>query len=204
MKLVAQLVENLRGDGHNIKYVDAGGGLGICYEGRDFHLEEHLRDYAAAVIEPLKALGVHLLLEPGRAIIGPAGALITAIQYNKSNNSKRFLVVDSAMNDLMRPSLYGAFHEIAPVRACPGVTEAKFDVVGPICETGDFLARDRQLPEAAEGDLLAVFDTGAYGMALSSNYNTRPRAAEVLVDGKSVKLIRRRESLADMVRMELV
>jgi len=204
MKLVAELVQTLRKDGHNIEYVDAGGGLGICYEGGDAHFDEHVRRYGEAVIEPLKDLGVHLLLEPGRAIIGPAGALITSIQYKKSNNSKRFLVVDAAMNDLIRPSLYGAFHEIAPVRAYPGATEAKFDVVGPICETGDFLARDRQLPEATEGDLLAVFDTGAYGMALSSNYNTRPRAAEVLVDGKAVKLIRRRESLADMVRMEIV
>ena len=204
MKLVAELVCQLRERGHQIEYVDAGGGLGICYEGGDHDFTEYARAYAAALSDPLKGLKVHLLLEPGRAIVGAAGALITSIQYIKTNDSKRFLVVDAAMNDLMRPSLYGAFHEIVPVSTCPGTAEGKFDVVGPICETGDFLARDRQLPEAAEGDLLAVLDVGAYGMALSSNYNSRPRAAEILVDGKSVKLIRRRELLADLVRTEIV
>lgn len=204
MELVAQLVSELRGRGHDIQYVDAGGGLGICYEGGDHDFAEYAERYASALIEPLKALNVHLLLEPGRAIIGPAGALVTSIQYIKRNDSKRFLVVDAAMNDLLRPSLYGAFHEIVPVRAGYGRPEAEFDVVGPICETGDFLARDRQLPEPAEGDLLAVLDVGAYGMALSSNYNSRGRGAEVLVDGKSLKLIRRRESVADLVRAEIV
>jgi diaminopimelate decarboxylase len=204
MNLVADLVRELRERGHKIEYVDAGGGLGICYEGGDHDFGEYARAYAAALTDPLKDLDVHLLLEPGRAIIGAAGALITSIQYMKTNDSKRFLVVDAAMNDLMRPSLYGAFHEIVPVCASPGTAEAKFDVVGPICETGDFLARDRRLPEASEGDLLAVLDVGAYGMVLSSNYNSRGRAAEVLVDGKSAKLIRRRESLADLVRAELV
>lgn len=204
MTLVAELVRELREGGHKIDYVDAGGGLGICYEGGDRDFGEYARAYAAALSEPLQGLNLHLLLEPGRAIIGPAGVLITSIQYMKTNNSKRFLVVDAAMNDLIRPSLYGAFHEIVPVRTCPGTAEAKFDVVGPICETGDFFARDRRLPELAEGDLLAILDVGAYGMALSSNYNSRPRAAEVLVDGKSVRLIRRRESVADLIRPELV
>jgi diaminopimelate decarboxylase len=121
----------------------------------------------------------------------------------KTNDQKQFLVVDAAMNDLIRPSLYGAFHEIVPVRRSRGAAERKFDVVGPVCETGDFFARDRHLPEVAEGELLAVLDTGAYGMALSSNYNSRTRAVEVLVDGKSARLIRRRESFADLVRAEL-
>lgn len=204
MELVAQLVSELRGRGHKIEYVDAGGGLGICYEGGDHDFAAYAESYASALIEPLKAVNVHLLLEPGRAIIGPAGALVTSIQYIKRNDSKHFLVVDAAMNDLLRPSLYGAFHEIVPVRPCNGTAEAKYDVVGPICETGDFLARDRQLPEPGEGDLLAVLDVGAYGMALSSNYNSRSRAAEVLVDGKSARLIRRRESFRDLIRPELL
>jgi diaminopimelate decarboxylase len=204
MHRVAELLRQLRERGHKIQYVDAGGGLGICYEGGDHDFGEYARRYAASLTSPLTDLDVHLLLEPGRAIIGPAGALITSVQYIKTNDHKRFLVVDAAMNDLMRPALYGAFHEIVPVRTCPGTADARFDVVGPVCETGDFLARDRQLPETKEGDLLAVLDTGAYGMALSSNYNTRPRAAEVLVYGKSVKLIRRRESLADMIRAEIM
>jgi diaminopimelate decarboxylase len=122
----------------------------------------------------------------------------------KQNDSKRFLVADAAMNDLIRPSLYRAYHEIIPVKRTSGATERKVDVVGPICETGDFFARDRMLQEIAEGELLAVLDCGAYGMALSSNYNSRPRAPEVLVDGKSVRLIRRRESFADMVRQEMI
>jgi diaminopimelate decarboxylase len=202
MKLVAELVADLRGVGHDIQYVDGGGGLGICYEGGDHDFNEYVQDYASALIDPLKQLNVHLLLEPGRVIIGPAGALITSIQYIKCNDRKKFVVVDAAMNDLMRPSLYGAFHEIAPLRAHSGMAEATFDVVGPICESGDFLARDRLLPEVAEGDLLALLDVGAYGMVLSSNYNSRGRAAEVLVDGKSVKLVRRRESFADLVKLE--
>lgn len=204
MKLVAELIVELRAKGHQIDYVDAGGGLGICYEGGDHDFGDYARRYAEALAAPLKGLKVHLLLEPGRAIVGPAGALLTTIQYVKTNDSKRFLVVDAAMNDLMRPSLYGAFHEIASVRACAGAAEAKFDVVGPICETGDFLARDRQLAEPVEGDLLAILDVGAYGMALSSNYNSRGRAAEVLVEGKSAKLIRRRESVNDLIRAEVV
>jgi diaminopimelate decarboxylase len=203
MDVVAKLVCQLREQGHEIQYVDAGGGLGICYEGGDDDFGQYARRYASALADPLEKLNVHLLLEPGRAIIGAAGVLIASVQYVKTNDSKRFLVVDAAMNDLMRPSLYGAFHEIVPVCTCPGTNSAKFDVVGPVCETGDFLARDRLLPELAEGDLLAVLDVGAYGMALSSNYNSRPRAAEVLVNGRSVQLIRRRESIADLIRPEL-
>jgi diaminopimelate decarboxylase len=153
---------------------------------------------------PLKDLKVYLLLEPGRCIVGPTGALLTRLLYNKTNGTKKFLVVDAAMNDLLRPSLYHAYHEIVPIHASDHEQGARetVDVVGPICETGDFFARDREMPIMQEEDLLALLDTGAYGMVLASNYNTRPRPAEVLVDGKSVKLIRRRETIADLVRGE--
>jgi diaminopimelate decarboxylase len=148
-------------------------------------------------------LNVHLLLEPGRSIVAPAGALLARVIYKKTNGPKTFLVVDAAMNDLLRPSLYKAHHEIAPVVLdMQSGEEEVVDVVGPICETGDFFARERSLPAAKEGDLLAILDAGAYGMVLASNYNTRPRPAEVLVDGKSVKVIRRRETTADQLRME--
>ena len=203
MNRVAELVQLLGDDGHRIEFVDAGGGLGIWYDGAGEEFSKYAARYAAALTAPLRGLDIRLLLEPGRAIVGPAGALITSVQYVKTNDQKQFLVVDAAMNDLIRPSLYGAFHEIVPVRRSRGAAERKFDVVGPVCETGDFFARDRHLPEVAEGELLAVLDTGAYGMALSSNYNSRTRAVEVLVDGKSARLIRRRESFADLVRAEL-
>ena len=200
---VAELVRDLRRDGHQIEYVDAGGGLGISYEKADTDFAANVRSYAKAVGEPLQGLHVKLLLEPGRSIVGPAGALITSVIYEKTNDGKRFLVVDAAMNDLIRPALYRAYHEIFPVGAKVEAKSAVYDVVGPVCETGDFFARDRELPMPAEGDLLAILDAGAYGMVLASNYNTRPRPAEVLVSGKSVKLIRRREKLTDLLRAEV-
>jgi diaminopimelate decarboxylase len=205
MERVAELTRALRADGHSIQYIDAGGGLGIAYENHSLPgLAEQVAAYADALLTPLKGLKVHLLIEPGRSIVGPAGALITRLLYKKTNGKKKFLVVDAAMNDLLRPSLYRAYHEIVPVRTGASGEEPHetVDVVGPICETGDFFARNRDLPIAQEGDLLALLDTGAYGMVLASNYNTRPRAAEVLVDGKSVKMIRRRETVADLVRGE--
>jgi diaminopimelate decarboxylase len=205
MTRVADLVRDLRQDGHDIDYIDAGGGLGIAYGNPDsVEFTASLEDYARAVIEPLRRLKTHLLLEPGRSIVGPAGVLLTSVVYRKENDAKRFLVVDAAMNDLIRPTLYGAYHEIIPVRQ-PAQFSAKFeivDVVGPVCESGDFFARDRELPRAEEEDLLAVLDVGAYGMALASNYNTRPRPAEILVSGKSAKIIRRRESVKDLLRAE--
>jgi diaminopimelate decarboxylase len=204
MTRVAELTRELRADGHAIQYVDAGGGLGIAYENHDLpNFAEQVASYADALLRPLRGLKVHLLLEPGRSIIGPAGALVTRLLYRKTNGKKKFLVVDAAMNDLLRPSLYGAYHEIVPVQLGGDKTGETVDVVGPICETGDFFARDRELPVTQEGDLLALLDTGAYGMVLASNYNTRPRPAEVLVDGKSVKVIRRRETVADLVRGEI-
>lgn len=204
MARVADLVRKLRSDGHQIAYVDAGGGLGIAYENFGLEFARHVRDYAEAIMKPVRGLGVHLMLEPGRAIVGPAGALLTRVVYRKNNNGKRFLVVDAAMNDLLRPSLYNAYHEIVPVRhttRSKAPTET-VDVVGPICETGDFFARGRTLPRVEEGELLAILDAGAYGMALASNYNTRPRPAEVLVEGAAAKLIRRRESVEDVLRLE--
>ena len=210
MARVAELVRELRADGHQIDYIDAGGGLGIAYENagtQDF--SAGVAEYARALAAPLRGLKVHLLLEPGRSIIGPAGVLVTAVIYRKENDGKRFLVVDAAMNDLIRPSLYGAYHEIIPVMQnddaageC-GVPNEVTDIVGPVCETGDFFARDRELPMVAAGGLLAILDTGAYGMVLASNYNTRPRAAEVLVSGKTAKVIRRREKVSDLLRAEL-
>ncbi len=201
MERVADLVKMLRGDGHIIQYVDAGGGLGINYStSQDF--QPVAKAYAEAVMHPLRGLDVKLLLEPGRSIVGPAGVLLTRVLYRKRNGDKKFVVVDAAMNDLIRPSLYQAEHQIVPVEGGDRAVEA-VDVVGPVCESGDFFARDRDMPATNEGDLLAILDAGAYGMALASNYNTRPRPAEVLVDGKSAKLIRKRETIGDLLRLEL-
>lgn len=204
MARVADLVRELRSDGHEIDYVDAGGGLGISYNKPNANFSAQVTEYARILVAPLRELNLHLLLEPGRAIIGPAGLLLTSVIYKKSNDSKRFLVVDAAMNDLIRPALYGAHHEIVPViREKDDSTEAEtVDIVGPVCETGDFFARDRAIPAVEEGDLLAILDVGAYGMSLSSNYNTRLRPAEILVSGKTTKMIRRREKLADLLRTE--
>jgi diaminopimelate decarboxylase len=205
LERVADLVRALREQGHDIRYIDAGGGLGISYEGTQANFEKQIAAYARAVLAPLRGLKLHLLLEPGRSIVGPAGVLLTRVLYRKTNNRKRFLIVDAAMNDLLRPSLYGAYHEIVPVRRRSRETEAiteATDVVGPICETGDFFARDRTIPLASEGDLLAILDVGAYGSVLGSNYNTRGRAAEILVDGARTQVIRRRESFEDQLRSE--
>jgi diaminopimelate decarboxylase len=201
---VVKLVKALRADGHNIRYVDVGGGLGIDYEAESGDgFSERVADYAAAVRGELEPLDVQLLLEPGRAIIATAGVLVTRVLNVKQNGSKTFVIVDAAMNDLIRPSLYSAFHHIVPVAPEPDAASMRCDVVGPVCETGDFFARDREMPACKPGDLLAVLDAGAYGMSLASNYNSRPRAAEVLVDGKSVRVIRKRETIQDLWRHEL-
>ncbi|HUR37532.1 MAG TPA: diaminopimelate decarboxylase [Terriglobales bacterium] len=209
MMRVAELIKGLAANGHNIRYVDAGGGLGITYKTEDApatDFETRARSYAKAITSGLQGLKVHLLLEPGRSIVAPAGALVTRVLYGKQNGKKRFMVVDAAMNDLIRPSLYSAYHEIVPVdcSAASGNSSAPatYDIVGPICETGDFFARDREMPSVREGDLVAILDAGAYGMTLASNYNSRPRAAEVLVDGTTVRLIRKRETVKDLMRFE--
>ena len=202
---VADFVRELRADGHKVDYVDTGGGLGIAYQHPGLEFAEYVASYARAVTNPLRGLNVHLLLEPGRSIVGPAGVLVTSVLYRKENDGKRFLVVDAAMNDLIRPALYNAYHEIVPVVQSKDSSAKRetVDVVGPVCESGDFFARDRELPRVEESDLLAILDTGAYGMVLASNYNTRPRPAEVLVSGKSVKLIRRREKVRELYSAEL-
>jgi len=201
LERVARLVRKLRENGHGIRYVDAGGGLAIPYEGAGQDFRKPLGTYARAVTHPLRKLGVHLLLEPGRSIVGPAGVLLTRVIYRKTNNGKRFLIVDAAMNDLLRPALYGAHHEIVPVMR-GWMAHETTDVVGPVCETGDFLARDRSLAAVPEGGLLAVLDTGAYAASLGSNYNTRGKPAEVLVEGRTARRIRRRENAGDQMRLE--
>ncbi len=203
MARVAELVSRLRSDGHEIRYVDAGGGLGIDYQQRgEPEFDAYVTRYAEAVTAALEGAKVELLLEPGRAIIGPAGVILTRVLYRKQNGAKKFLIVDAAMNDLIRPALYGAHHDIVPVEVEDGAETETADIVGPVCETGDFFARNRTIPEVGEGNLLAILDTGAYGIVQASNYNTRPRAAEVLVNGSTAKVIRRRETVRDLIRLE--
>lgn len=203
MTRVAELVRQLRAEKIDIRYVDAGGGLGIDYEQDEpfSAFAARAESYARAIATPLAGLGVHLILEPGRSLVARAGVLLTRVLYTKRNGKKRFAVVDAAMNDLMRPALYQAFHRIQPVEMSGGA-QAPYDIVGPVCESGDFLGRDRALPDLKQGDLLAVRDVGAYGMSLSSNYNSRPRAAEVLVRGSKVTIIRKRETIKDLLRQE--
>ncbi|HSM77681.1 MAG TPA: diaminopimelate decarboxylase, partial [Bryobacteraceae bacterium] len=202
------LIERLAADGHQIQFLDAGGGLGISYDSsKPLDFPAMAGRWADAIIRPLKKRkkAPHLLLEPGRSIVAPAGALITRVLYHKQNGEKRFTIVDAAMNDLIRPALYGARHEIVPVALrgdARGRNMTQTDICGPVCETGDFLARDAALPPAHAGELLCVYDAGAYGMSLASNYNTRPRAAEVLVEGRRVRLVRRRETIKDLLGAE--
>jgi diaminopimelate decarboxylase len=201
---VAQLIGELRKDGHAIRYMDAGGGLGIEYHGdKPFDPEAKVREYADALIPAAAEVGgLTLLLEPGRFLVAQAGALLARVLYVKKNGKKTFVITDAAMNDLIRPALYQAYHEIIPVAPRRSSRRMVADVVGPVCETGDFFARDRELPPVKPDDLLVILDVGAYGMSLSSNYNSRPRAAEVLVEGRRARLIRRRETVEDLVAAE--
>ncbi len=197
---LASLVKALRERAIAIRTVDVGGGLGIRH--RDETPPTH-REYATALLPALRELGVTVLLEPGRSIVGNAGVLLTRVLYRKDTGDKKFVVIDAAMNDLIRPPLYDSYHEVRPVsEARLGGPTEKVDVVGPICESGDFLAKDRELARTEEGDLLAVMSAGAYGFAMASNYNTRPRAAEVLVDGNRYTIVRRRETYEDLVAGE--
>jgi diaminopimelate decarboxylase len=201
---VGQLVRDLRADGLPISSVDVGGGLGVEYHSNHaFNPEEKVQQYAAALLKTLRPIeGLQLLFEPGRFIVAQAGALVTRVLYIKKNGEKTFAVTDAAMNDLIRPALYQAHHDIVPVVRRKGARKKTVDVVGPVCETGDFFARDRELPELKPGDLVAILDAGAYGLSLSSNYNSRPRPAEVLVEGKRARLIRRRETMDDLLAAE--
>ena len=198
---IAALVARLETAGMPMAHIDLGGGIGIRYR------DETPRPVAAFVAGALNALGARraeLILDPGRSIIGNAGLLLTRVEYVKPGAAKSFLVVDAAMNDLLRPALYDAWHEVRAVReAPPGARLVTYDVVGPVCESGDFLARERPLVAGA-GDLLAVMSAGAYGMSMSSNYNSRPRAAEVLVDGAQAHLIRARETVEDLFALERI
>jgi diaminopimelate decarboxylase len=204
LKRVRSLVEELRADGQNIRYIDGGGGFGIEYGNTPFDPAARVAEYAAAIRSTLAGLNIHLLLEPGRFLIAQAGALLTRVLYTKQNGSKHFVITDAAMNDLIRPALYQAHHEILPVLADPTRPDETADIVGPVCETGDFFARDRTTPELRAGDLAVLLDAGAYGMSLASNYNTRVHPAEVLIEAGQPRLIRRRETLDDILATELL
>ena len=194
---VLALVDALEQHGIHIQHIDAGGGIGICYSDET---PPEFSAYASAMQEKLGQRQVKLVFEPGRALVGNAGILLTQVEYLKPTESKNFAIVDAAMNDLMRPALYDAYHEIQAVtpRNTPAIS---YEIVGPVCESGDFLGHDRTLA-LEEGDLLAIMSAGAYGMSMASNYNTRPRAAEVMVDGETCHLIRKRETVADLFALE--
>lgn len=208
-----EIIGKLRAMGHPIRWYNMGGGFGIAYRGGE---SKSIEAFAEEIVPRLKPLGCRLAMEPGRVVVGNAGILVSRVIYKKKSGDKRFLIQDAAMNDLIRPSLYEAFHKIWPVRMEEGGPDLPenfeseipgtetWDVVGPVCESGDFLAKDRHLPEVHNHELLATFSAGAYGMVMASNYNTRPRAAEVLVDGSEVHLVRRRETFEDLIGPELV
>jgi diaminopimelate decarboxylase len=201
MDKVLELVAALRAAGHPIDHLDLGGGLGISYHAGE--KAPSIRGFIESVYGRLRASGLSVMVEPGRSIVGPAGVLLARVLYRKKNGPKEFVVVDAAMNDLIRPALYRAHHDIVPVRK-NGLPPVTADVVGPICETGDFLARDRQMANVMPGDFVAVCAAGAYGFVQASNYNSRPRAVEVLVEGAEYRVIRRRETYEDLVRGEVV
>ncbi len=202
---VANLIQQLKADGITLTHIDAGGGLGIEYGDQDFSPEQAVLNYARQIIGATQHLGLHLLLEPGRFLVAQAGALVTEVLNTKRNGNKTFVITDAGMNDLIRPALYQAHHEIVPVREpTAAAPRPQVDIVGPVCESGDFFARARPLPATRPGELLAILDAGAYGMSLTSNYNTRPRPAEVLVEGNTHHLIRRRETHKDLFGPEII
>ncbi len=196
---VLELVAELRRDGVELSYLDIGGGFGISYDDQPALDVGALADQ---IVPRVRDAGLRLLLEPGRSLVGDAGVMLTRVQYVKRNEGKTFVIVDGGMSELIRPSHYGGYHAIEPVVEIPGRAPEAVDVVGPICETGDFLALDRELPLPGQGDLLAVRTAGAYGFAMASNYNGRLRPAEVLVDGSEIHLARRRETYEDLIRGE--
>jgi len=203
VKRVRALVEELRGDGMDIQYIDAGGGFGVEYGNAAFDPAARVAEYARALLGVLDGAQVHLLLEPGRFLVAQAGALLTRVLYTKVNGAKKFVITDAGMNDLIRPSLYQAHHEIVPVVLSERETETA-DIVGPVCESGDFFAHDRETPELRAGDLVVLLDAGAYGMSLASNYNSRVRPAEVLVIGGVARLVRRRETVDELMLGEIL
>ena len=200
IRKLKDLVLLLKEENIEIKYIDLGGGLGITYQQEQ---PPHPREYAEVLVEEMKDLNCTLILEPGRVIVGNAGILVSKVLYLKQGTEKSFVIVDAAMNDLIRPSLYDAFQAIQPV-VNTGGEEMVADIVGPICESGDFLAKDRKIPGLKPNDLIAVMSAGAYGFTMSSNYNSRPRVPEILVEGKEFHVIRERESYEDLIRGEKI
>jgi diaminopimelate decarboxylase len=198
LRKLKRLVENLRKEGMEIRYLDLGGGLGVTYQDEE---PPPPAEYASNILEELKGFDCTLILEPGRVIVGNAGILVSKVLYLKENEAKRFVIVDAGMNDLVRPSLYGSHHQILPVKQ-EKREESVVDVVGPICESSDFLAQGRSLPKLDPGELIAVMTAGAYGFSMSTNYNARPRVAEVLVRDEEMFVIRRREEYEDLIRGE--
>jgi diaminopimelate decarboxylase len=202
VSILRKLLRKLRDGGVEIRYLDVGGGLGIPY---DQETPPAPGDYGAAVLDLVSDMSVSLIMEPGRVLVGNAGIMATQVLYKKQSSDKNFVIVDAAMNDLMRPSLYKAYHSIIKVAKDDGPTrKIVADVVGPICESGDFLARSREMDDPDPGELLAVMSSGAYGFSMSSNYNSRPRSAEVLVDQSNYYLIRQRENYEDLIRGEII
>lgn len=196
---VLVLVDQLAADGIAMRHLDIGGGIGIRYADET---PPDFAEYARAILQKLAGRQFKLVMEPGRALVGNAGALLTNVEYLKHGETKNFAIVDAAMNDLMRPALYDAYHDIQPVRPRDGAVQS-YEIVGPVCESGDFLGHDRRLA-LQQGDTLAILSAGAYGMSMSSNYNTRPRAAEVMVDGEKVHLVRERESVPQLFSLERI
>ena len=198
---VLSLIETLQADGFAIDHIDLGGGLGIAYQAAD--QAPGIRDFITDLRDRIGRARLTVMIEPGRSIVGPAGVLLTRVLYRKKSPAKEFVVVDAAMNDLIRPALYKAHHEVMPLRQMEG-TPVVADIVGPVCETGDFLARDREMADVQPGDYLAVSSAGAYGFVQASNYNSRPRGAEVLVEGNRWRVIRSRETNDDLIRGEIL
>lgn len=201
LRKIKEMIQSVREDGTDIKYLDLGGGLGITYREET---PPHPTTYGEAITKEVEDLDITLIFEPGRVLVGNAGILVTRVIYTKENAEKNFIIVDAAMNDLARPALYGSYHGIKPVQMPDSDEEVTVDVVGPICETGDFLAKDIKVPVFKRGDLMAVMSAGAYGFAMSSNYNSRPRAAEVIVKRDEYTIIRERESYEDLIRGEKI
>jgi diaminopimelate decarboxylase len=198
---------------HAIEFLSVGGGMGIIYESAlasgnaDWWSSEgrqalSIEDYTSAIVPPLRSLGLRILFEPGRFLVGNAGVLLTRVRHLKQAERKKFVIVDAGMNDLIRPALYQSYHEIVPTREPSSPQRETVDVVGPVCESGDFFAQNRELPPLIEGNLLAVMSAGAYGFAMASNYNSRPLPAEVMVRGDKSVLVRERQTFEDLVRGE--
>ena len=200
-KLMAELVTKLKSEGHNIRHLDLGGGLGVPYRGTN-DVPPHPDEYAAMVKRTLGHLGLKYMMEPGRLIVGNAGIMVSRVIYVKENEGKQFIIQDGAMNDLIRPTLYEAYHEIISVDESRNAQTFEADVVGPVCETGDYLAKARRMPEVREGDLLAVMTAGAYGAVQSGTYNTRPLIPEVLVKGDKWAVVRARQTYEELIGLD--